>query len=339
LSPAENEQISEHPIENIKAYECYLKARYEIWTFTKEGVERAIIHLSNGLKILGENTLLLRGLGFSRFMQLNIGVSSDRTLITEIENYAGQIFKWNPESPHGFFLQGCAAVLKGDFIEAVKKWRQAYKFDPNDPDTLGLLGAHSLSTGQPEFTRKLADKLVTIDPLVPIYHILISYSDFYRGKPGDNLESLRKAVKMGPDDPIGMNCAVRIFAAAGEMEEAFSVAKELNKRQPNTMFSQAANALMYAIQGKKEEALNQITTELLELVHHDCEWATTLIESYAIIGEKEKALDLLEHSISGGLINYPFLNEYDPFLENIRSESRFKKLMERVKHEWESFEV
>jgi hypothetical protein len=50
-------------------------------------------------------------------------------------------------------------------------------------------------------------------------------------------------------------------------------------------------------------------------------------------------LDLLEHSIGGGLINYPFLNEFDPFLENIRGEPRFKKLMQRVKHEWENFEV
>ena len=33
------------------------------------------------------------------------------------------------------------------------------------------------------------------------------------------------------------------------------------------------------------------------------------------------------------------LAEKDPFLENIRGEPRFKKLMERVKHEWENFEV
>jgi len=29
----------------------------------------------------------------------------------------------------------------------------------------------------------------------------------------------------------------------------------------------------------------------------------------------------------------------DFFIENIRGEPRFKKLMERVKHEWENFEV
>jgi hypothetical protein len=31
--------------------------------------------------------------------------------------------------------------------------------------------------------------------------------------------------------------------------------------------------------------------------------------------------------------------EKDPWLESIRGEERFKKLMERVKQEWEEFEV
>jgi hypothetical protein len=35
----------------------------------------------------------------------------------------------------------------------------------------------------------------------------------------------------------------------------------------------------------------------------------------------------------------PFLNNYDPFLGKLRGEERFQKLMERVKYEWEHFEV
>jgi hypothetical protein len=47
----------------------------------------------------------------------------------------------------------------------------------------------------------------------------------------------------------------------------------------------------------------------------------------------------LENSIRVGVINYPLLSEYDPFLQNIRSEPRFKKLMKQVKYEWAHFEV
>jgi hypothetical protein len=64
-----------------------------------------------------------------------------------------------------------------------------------------------------------------------------------------------------------------------------------------------------------------------------------MAESYILIHEIEEALDWLEHGVNWGFINYPFLKQYDTFLENIRDEPRFKKLMERVKHEWENFEL
>ncbi len=39
-----------------------------------------------------------------------------------------------------------------------------------------------------------------------------------------------------------------------------------------------------------------------------------------------------------GIMGYPYLQDHDPYLENIRGEPRFKDLMERVKSEWEHFE-
>ena len=62
-------------------------------------------------------------------------------------------------------------------------------------------------------------------------------------------------------------------------------------------------------------------------------------ESYALIGHKEESIEWIEKGLHSHFINYPFLSDLDPFLENIRGEERFKKLMERVKYEWENFEV
>ena len=52
-----------------------------------------------------------------------------------------------------------------------------------------------------------------------------------------------------------------------------------------------------------------------------------MAHGYALIGEKEKALDWLENAINRGFIAYPFLTKHDPFLENIRGEERFQYLM------------
>ncbi len=59
---------------------------------------------------------------------------------------------------------------------------------------------------------------------------------------------------------------------------------------------------------------------------------------FALVDEKEEALRWLEHSVDRGWINYPVFAERNPFFANIRGEERFKKLMERVKYEWEHFE-
>jgi len=90
---------------------------------------------------------------------------------------------------------------------------------------------------------------------------------------------------------------------------------------------------------KKEDALKFVTPELTEASKWDDLYSLYMAECYSIINEPEQALFWLENTIHYGIINYPFLNEYDPFLENIRGEERFKKLMERVKYEWENFEV
>lgn len=60
---------------------------------------------------------------------------------------------------------------------------------------------------------------------------------------------------------------------------------------------------------------------------------------YSFLNDSVKSLEWLENSVNKGFINYPMLNEYDLLLDNIRGEERYKKLMLRVKTEWENFEV
>jgi non-specific serine/threonine protein kinase len=57
-----------------------------------------------------------------------------------------------------------------------------------------------------------------------------------------------------------------------------------------------------------------------------------------LLDEKKEALDWLENAVDRGFINYPFISKHDSLLANIRGEERFRKLMERVKKEWEEFE-
>jgi len=54
---------------------------------------------------------------------------------------------------------------------------------------------------------------------------------------------------------------------------------------------------------------------------------------------KDEALFWLDAAISRGMINYPFPSEHDRYLDSVRSDARFRQLMERARREWERFEA
>ena len=91
--------------------------------------------------------------------------------------------------------------------------------------------------------------------------------------------------------------------------------------------------------GDKTKALESVTEDLRTAMRWNEIYPLLMAECYALINETEEALHWLEVANRWGCINYPFLIEHDPFLENLQGEERFKKLMERVKYEWEHFEV
>ena len=108
---------------------------------------------------------------------------------------------------------------------------------------------------------------------------------------------------------------------------------------PDDKFTEMSILLKFALQGKKSEMLPSISQEFEIWAKRDPHWSWMMAERYSLLDMKEKALDWFENSVDRGYINYPHLNEHSPLLENIRGEEQFKKLMKRVKYEWENFEI
>jgi len=104
-------------------------------------------------------------------------------------------------------------------------------------------------------------------------------------------------------------------------------------------FTKGSLFVKYAIEGNKKGIKAQLTDDFVKTAKRDCQFSYFVSGLFALSGMKDEAFDWLENAVNRGFINYPFISEYDPFLKNIRDEERFKKLMERVKHEWEYFEV
>jgi hypothetical protein len=83
--------------------------------------------------------------------------------------------------------------------------------------------------------------------------------------------------------------------------------------------------------------LQVMTPDLRAAVWWDDIFSWWTADCFALVDEREAALDFVERAVQFGIINYPFLARHEPFLANIRGEPRFAQLMERVRGEWETW--
>jgi tetratricopeptide (TPR) repeat protein len=340
LSTKEKQSITERPLKNVKAYECYLRAKHEIDTFTEEGLDRAIQQLKSGLEIIGESAILYAGLGYAYWQYFNIGMQ-EKYLNKGLE-YAQKALELDPDSSEGHFVTGNLYFFHGtprNTKKIIFHLKRALELDPNNCEALFHLEVVYLWLGKTAAVASLIEKHLSIDPLSFYGHWSKAVLHLFEGRPRQALDPMAQAYQLAPGVPPMEIFHALILACNERLEEAFSIIDQSQKTTPDHVFTQVGVFMKYALQRKREETLQSITPQMLKWGRIDFTSPGFLVEGYSLIGETEEALNWLEEWIALGCINYPLINEHDPFLENIRGEERFKKLMERVRHEWENFEV
>jgi TolB-like protein/Flp pilus assembly protein TadD len=336
LTAQEKKKIAEHQIDNPAAYECYLKANSEIWRYKEDALDRAVQDLQNALDITGPNPLLYSAMAGVYFQYANIGVKQE-DYIAKAEDYANRALAIDPDFSKAHQVLGWMHLM-GNQHEAIWHFKRAVAANPPEPDALLRLGFTYQEVGKPSAALPLLERLKNVDPLNPGIYVFQGESYLFDGQFGLALEQLRKWYQSDPDNPAKEFFYALILAYNKAYEEAFSVIEKCAKADPNNALSKFGLLLKYGLQKDRENAFQIMTPDFRKTCQRDGEWSYYVADAFALLDEKKEALDWLENAVNRGFINYPFINNYDFFLDNIRGEERFKKLMERVKYEWEHFE-
>jgi len=152
------------------------------------------------------------------------------------------------------------------------------------------------------------------------------------------LEQFRQFYHADPANPLAQTAYSSILVYNGKRDEALAVIDRMQKVDKKNVMAVFSLLMKYAILNDRESALRLITADFRKTCRRDFEWSYWVANRLSFAGANEEALDWLENAVDRGFINYPYM-QCDSFLDNIRGEERFKKLMERTKYEWEHFKV
>lgn len=337
LSPVERKRLGERRIEDPRAVESYLRARHDMWSFSEERLDKALRHIQNALDIVGDNELLLLTRGQIHITFLQAGVRPDPEHLEIAEECAEAIFRLSPDSHHGHRLKGFIEFQRGNLREARPHLEAALDRDPDDPDTLIMLGYLYCLAGRERWASPLFERALAIDPLTPLNHGLPGFVAWVEGRFEDAVEPYRTFLQMD-GGPFSMAVWVWVLGLNNRIEEAEPVVQTLVEKHPGSPLTSLAESLFHGLQGEPEAALEAISPEFREAGRRSEMFSRALAECHAVAGDNDGAMEWLEHAVRLGLINYPYLSRIDPLLEGLRDDPRFLRLMERVKREWREFE-
>ena len=336
LSPEEEINIAGRPIGDIRAYECYVKARYDIWLTSEDALARALDLIERGLEIVGDNDLLYAMKGHVYVQYVNSLCKPPETygfLLEQARQCAAQAVAVNPTSATAHYAQGLVFHQSGNPRGAIRHFGRAVALDPNHSDAMFLLGYQSAAGGRNlDGARRLLARVMELDPLTPIATSALGFFYLFNGDFSAAVKAWSKWQRTMEEvtSPFLAFCAW-LNAMSGDFDEAIRLINQIVSLLPGHVLSEVGSFLKHAWLGERQQALGAVTERLEQAAWWDDLYSLWMAECYAVIGEYDRAFHWLDHTVDYGITNVRFLGESDLFLENLRSDKRFKELLEKAR--------
>jgi TolB-like protein/Flp pilus assembly protein TadD len=327
LSPTEAEHLKPDGRIGALAYEYYLRG---VDLYSLNDFSAAVKMLEKSAEMQPDYAPIWAHLGraYATSASLHFG---GRVLYQQAQAAYERALTLNPSLVEPRIYMGNLLTDTGRVEQAVPLLRAALQAHPNNAEAHWELGYAYRFGGMLSESIAEAEQARGFDPEVKInssalnsYLYLGQYDKFQQSLPANNYSYI---------------LFYRGFAEYHERKwreaaEHFNSAYDLD---PTLLPAQVGKALSYSIAHQNAHGLDflhETETRLEKSGVGDAELIYKVAEAYAMLGDKQSALRMLQRSIEGGFFCYPYFKR-DPLLDSLRDQPVFQQRMQeaRLRHE------
>jgi len=213
-----------------------------------------------------------------------------------------------------------------EWAEAEKELKRALELNPNYATAHQWYAIYHASQGRTSDAVARMKQAVELDPLSPSINADLGQMYFFARDSEQAMAAYKRALELDPDNNFAMLYLFYLHAKAGrEAEAADAYLKFTGKADP------AGSEVRHS--GYKEGGLTGLLREDINYfinVSRDKGSYNRVAEDYALLGDKEEALNWLQKSVETQNFFMAFIN-VNPLFDNLRAEPRFAELVQRVR--------
>ena len=338
LTPDEERRLAQRPIQDVRAYDAWLKANQEFLELSPQSFQRAVQLVEEALAIVGECAIFDAALGYFHAVAYDFGIAHDPQTLAVAERHAARALALAPGLGLAHLAFGYVRWKQAGLEEAMRSFRRAA--DLGSTDSLFLLSFLGLAGRLPD-ARRYAEAAVAADPLNPTSGFARGVAEFADGRWADAAAWFERYLEsVAPGVPLLVWWRAQALAHAGRGQEAVAAFAQVAAQDAGIMSDLSALYCLAATgdRGRVEQAL-AVNTRMQETASTD-EWFPYLIAvCLAMVGDHDGAIGWLERGLAWGFCNHRFLGELSPFFFPLRGQPRFEALLERAREKERAFEA
>src|SRR3989338_8899484 len=315
------------PSANPEANEYFQKGI--LFLDTQFNVPRARQLLERALE-LDPHSGKARGVyGFTYVLMIEGGYSNDPALLYKAEEEARRALQDDPSVSYGrivlagvYLLQGRKELVAGELDRALQGEQ-----DPL-PATMWWLLYHKFN-GDYGRAEELAKEMLVADPMFFPPRTYLGEMLREQGKLAEAIREQEKVLEQDPTNILALRHLSRAYLDLGDLRRARATLERARPEDRQNYRLRLGLALLLAREGRRAEALKEMDSEVEKYAGVHVIMNAEAAAFYAVLGEKEKALEWLDRAVRNGDERLEWFQR-DPLLANIRNEPRFKQILESI---------
>jgi len=223
-----------------------------------------------------------------------------------------------------------------DNDSAYKYYKRAFELNPNNPDVNYNIGGFLRSIGLFDKAIKYYSRAIDLNPLDPMYRGLRSTCYRNIGELDNATADIEEIRRMYPEDLNLILRHARFLLWKGRLDEADKLINDVEIIDPDLKDIQYTRALVCALRGDKERAL-----ELIEGIERYYYYHSLFSHIYAVSGMKDEAIQVIQDGIGKGYEKiktyiYTYLELINnPFFDGLHGEPRFQEILRSQKAKYD----
>jgi DNA-binding winged helix-turn-helix (wHTH) protein/TolB-like protein/Tfp pilus assembly protein PilF len=327
LATREKLQLQRHYTENIDAYRNYLMGRYEEFTFTPDGMYKAIDYFNRAITEDPGYALAYAGLA-DAYTTESDWLLSPREALPKADAAARKALAFDDQLAEAHGALAHALLHEWKLSESAREFHTALALNPSNVSTYFAYSEYLASIGDADEAIAAMQKALKLDPLSPEINSFLAWDYYLKHDYDSCLVSSLKAIQMFPDFWLPHMAAGMCYYIRAQYPDAIREYSRAMVMNPDSTFSQAGIGMSLAKAGKRAEALKALE-QLQAMRNHTYVSPAYVSLIYMALGDRDSEFDWLEKGYddrSEWLLWLPI----DPNYDGQRSDPRYKELVRKV---------